>query len=91
MTVVEKTREMTASVYTWCFVLFGALGTAGLFVLLRAQRWLPGGPDDRYLTTPTTNTAISFATTTTWRVCAHHPERDRYADGDWLYRPVPSC
>src|SRR5262249_45232850 len=61
--------------YTWCFVLFGALGTAGLFLLLLAQRWLPGGPDDRYLTTPMTvdlaaNTAISFATTTTWQAYA---------------------
>ena len=36
------------------------------------QRWLPGGPDDRYLTTPMTpdlaaNTALSFSTTTTWQ------------------------
>ena len=53
-------------------MLFSATGTAGLFLLLLAQRWLPGGPDDRYLTTPMTadlamNTAISFATTTTWQ------------------------
>jgi len=72
---VDEHREMSASVYTRCFVLFGALGTVGLFLLLLAQRWLPGGPDDRYLTTPMTvdlaaNTAISFATTTTWQAYA---------------------
>lgn len=37
------------------------------------QAWLPGGPLDRYLTTPMTpdlaaNTALSFSTTTTWQV-----------------------
>lgn len=53
-------------------MLFSALGTEGLFLLLLSQRWLPGGPGDRYLTTPTTvdlaaNTAISFSTTTTWQ------------------------
>jgi K+-transporting ATPase ATPase A chain len=65
-------QEMTAGVYTLCFLLFSAVSTAGLFVLLLIQRWLPGGPADRYLTTPMTldlaiNTAISFATTTTWQ------------------------
>jgi potassium-transporting ATPase potassium-binding subunit len=63
---------MTATVYTLCFMLFSATGAAGLFLLLLAQRWLPGGPDDRYLTTPMTvdlaaNTAISFSTTSTWQ------------------------
>jgi K+-transporting ATPase ATPase A chain len=65
-------QEMTAGVYTLCFLLFSAVSTAGLFVLLLVQRWLPGGPADRYLTTPMTldlaiNTAISFTTTTTWQ------------------------
>ena len=72
VTGVDRTREMDAPAYIRSFVTFGALGTAGLFVLLLVQRWLPGGPDDRYLTTPMTivlaaNTAISFATTTTWQ------------------------
>lgn len=63
---------MSAGTYTLCFVLFSAVGTAGLFLLLLAQRWLPGAPADRYLTTPLTvdlaaNTAISFSTTTTWQ------------------------
>src|ERR1700733_631220 len=69
---VDSRREMSAGVYTLCFLLFGAVGTAALFVLLLAQRWLPGGPSDHYLTTPMTtdlavNTAISFSTTTTWQ------------------------
>ncbi|HYA45093.1 MAG TPA: potassium-transporting ATPase subunit KdpA, partial [Acidimicrobiales bacterium] len=69
---VQRGQEMTAGTYTLCFLLFSAIGTGGLFVLLLAQRWLPGGPADRYLTTPMTadlaaNTAISFSTTTTWQ------------------------
>src|SRR5580658_5398328 len=69
---VRSGQEMSAGTYTLCFLLFGAIGTGGLFVLLLAQRWLPGGPADRYLTTPLTadlalNTAISFSTTTTWQ------------------------
>jgi K+-transporting ATPase ATPase A chain len=65
-------QEMTPGVYTLCFLLFSAVSTAGLLVLLWIQRWLPGSPADRYLTTPMTldlalNTAISFATTTTWQ------------------------
>src|SRR5580700_2337531 len=69
---VHRGREMSARRYTLCFLLFSTVSTAGLFVLLLAQRWLPGGPGDRYLTTPMTadlaaNTAISFSTTTTWQ------------------------
>jgi K+-transporting ATPase ATPase A chain len=65
-------REMSASVYILCFILFTVLGTVLLFTLLLLQAWLPGGPPDRYLTTPMTvdlaaNTAVSFATTTTWQ------------------------
>jgi K+-transporting ATPase ATPase A chain len=65
-------REMSAGVYTMCFLLFSAVSAGGLFLLLLAQRWLPGGPADPYLTTPMTtdlaaNTAISFATTSTWQ------------------------
>ena len=69
---VDRGQEMSAGVYTLCFLLFSAVGTAGLFLLLLTQRWLPGGPADHYLTTPLTldlaaNTAISFSTTTTWQ------------------------
>ncbi len=69
---VSPHEEMTAGVYLGCFLAFSALGTALLAGLLSLQRWLPGGPDDRYLTTPMTpdlaaNTALSFSTTTTWQ------------------------
>jgi len=72
---VDSSQEMSAGVYTLCFVLFSAASTGGLFLLLLIQRWLPGEPADRYLTTPMTvdlavNTAISFATTTTWQAYA---------------------
>jgi K+-transporting ATPase ATPase A chain len=69
---VHGDQEMSAGVYTLCFLLFSAAGTAGLLFLLLVQRWFPGGPGDHYLTTPMTldlaaNTAISFSTTTTWQ------------------------
>ena len=69
---VRPQEEMTAGTYLGCFLAFTALGTALLSGLLMLQRWLPGGPDDRYLTTPmtpdlATNTALSFSTTTTWQ------------------------
>ena len=51
---VRPQEEMTAGVYLGCFLAFSAVGTALLFSLLLIQRWLPGGPDDRYLTTPMT-------------------------------------
>ena len=67
---VRPQQEMTAGVYLACFLLFSVLGTALLFLLLMLQWSLPGGPDDRYLTTSMTpdlaaNTALSFSTTTT--------------------------
>jgi len=69
---IHRAREMSAGVYALCFLLFSAVSTVGLFLLLLAQHWLPGGPGDRYLTTPMTadlaaNAAISFSTTTTWQ------------------------
>jgi K+-transporting ATPase ATPase A chain len=69
---VRPEREMTPGAYVANFIGFSVAGAATLFVLLLAQRWLPGGPEDRYLTTPMTtdlagNTAVSFATTTTWQ------------------------
>jgi K+-transporting ATPase ATPase A chain len=69
---VRPQQEMTPAVYIGCFLAFSALSTVLLFVLLLGQQYLPGGPADRYLTTPMTsdlaaNTAVSFATTTTWQ------------------------
>jgi K+-transporting ATPase ATPase A chain len=69
---VQRDEEMSAGAYTLSFLLFSAAGTAGLFLLLLIQGWLPGGPAGHYLTTPMSvgqaaNTAISFSTTTTWQ------------------------
>jgi K+-transporting ATPase ATPase A chain len=69
---VRPQREMTPAVYIISFTCFGVLCTVVLFGLLVTQSWLPGGPDDRYLSTSMTpdlaaNTAISFSTTTTWQ------------------------
>ena len=56
-----------------CFALFFLRsGTVLLCAVLLLQASLPGGPHERYLTTPMTvdlaaNTAVSFATTTTWQ------------------------
>ena len=72
---VDAEQEMTAGIYIWCFVLFGAGCALLLFLMLMLQRLLPGGPADTYLTTPMTpdlaaNTAVSFTTTTTWQAYA---------------------
>jgi K+-transporting ATPase ATPase A chain len=69
---VRPEQEMTPAVYLMSFLTFGALSTVLLFFLLLAQRWLPGGPDDHYLSTEPTpdlaaNAALSFSTTTTWQ------------------------
>jgi K+-transporting ATPase ATPase A chain len=72
---VRPEREMTPAVYITCFLAFSTAGTVLLFLLLLCQHWLPGGPDDHWLTTPLTpdlaaNTAVSFSTTTTWQAYA---------------------
>jgi K+-transporting ATPase ATPase A chain len=72
---VRRDQEMSAGVYFASFVMFGLLGALALLALFMLQSALPGGPADRYLTTPMTpdlalNTAFSFATTTTWQAYA---------------------
>jgi K+-transporting ATPase ATPase A chain len=72
---VRRLQEMSAGLYFACFVLFGLLGALALFALMMLQAALPAGPSDHYLTTPMTsdlalNTAVSFATTTTWQAYA---------------------
>ena len=72
---VQPEREMTPAIYLFSFLAFSGLGTVLLFVLQLGQHWLPGGPDERYLTTAMTpdlaaNTALSFSTTTTWQAYA---------------------
>ncbi len=71
---VDAAEEMSAGRYLICFVVFSLVGTLLLYCLLRSQRILPWF-FPAYQTTPLTsdlsfNTAISFATTTTWQAYA---------------------
>ena len=71
---IDSGREMSWSEYAIAFVLFSGVGTIVLYVVLRLQSWLPWF-DATHMTTPLSpdlaaNTAISFATTTTWQAYA---------------------
>jgi K+-transporting ATPase ATPase A chain len=68
---VDQTEEMDWKRYAGCFVAFSLGGTVLLYVVLRLQPWLHTF-DPAYRPGPLTpdlamNTAISFATTTTWQ------------------------
>lgn len=74
VTHIDSVREMNARQYAVAFVLFSLAGILALYALLRVQRFLPWF-DPVHMTTPVTpdlamNTAISFATTTTWQAYA---------------------
>jgi K+-transporting ATPase ATPase A chain len=70
---VDLQHEMSWREYASSFILFSLVGTVSLFLILRLQSFLPlFSRNATYLTTPLTpdlamNTAISFATTTTWQ------------------------
>jgi len=71
LTGVDPAAEMRWQEYARAFVLFGLVGTLALYAILRAQRLLPWFYP-ALMTTPVSpdlamNTAISFATTTTWQ------------------------
>src|SRR5271166_3028815 len=71
---VDPAVEMGAAQYAICFVVFSLIGTLLLYAILRCQRFLPWF-FPAYQTTPLSpdlsfNTAISFATTTTWQAYA---------------------
>ena len=71
LTGVEPKIEMRWQEYARAFVIFGMVGTLLLYAILRLQRLLPWFYPS-YMTTPMTpdlaiNTAVSFATTTTWQ------------------------
>jgi potassium-transporting ATPase potassium-binding subunit len=71
LTGVKPQSEMSWREYTCAFVVFGMVGTLLLYVILRLQSFLPWFYP-AYMTTPVTpdlamNTAVSFATTTTWQ------------------------
>jgi K+-transporting ATPase ATPase A chain len=72
---VDPKADMDWKAYAWAFTLAGLIGAAGLFGLLMVQRFLPGPPSAGNLSTPMTwdlalNTAVSFATGTTWQAYA---------------------
>lgn len=69
---VAPTADMDWKAQAWAFTMVGLVGAAGLFALLMLQRLLPGPPSAAHVTTPMTwdlavNTAVSFATGTTWQ------------------------
>jgi potassium-transporting ATPase potassium-binding subunit len=71
---IDAEREMDRRQYTIAFVIFSLAGTLLLFAILRLQQFFPFY-DPVHLVTPLTpdlaiNTAISFATTTTWQAYA---------------------
>nr|BBH87427.1 potassium-transporting ATPase potassium-binding subunit [Thermosporothrix sp. COM3] len=71
---INAQEEMTFKQYSISFLLFSLTGTLLLYALLRLQTLLPFS-DPAHQITPLTpdlsmNTAISFATTTTWQAYA---------------------
>src|SRR5271166_1628933 len=71
LTGVKRQPEMGWQEYACAFVVFGMVGTLLLYTILRLQRLLSWFYT-AYMTTPMTpdlamNTAVSFATTTTWQ------------------------
>jgi len=71
---VDPDEGMDWRRYAGAFVRFTALGTVVLYLLLRLQEYLPWYYPDSQTTPLTTdlslNTAVSFATTTTWQAYA---------------------
>ena len=71
LTGVDPKLEMDWAEYSIAFIVFGLVGTLLLYAILRLQQFLPFFYV-KYQTTPLNpdlamNTAISFATTTTWQ------------------------
>jgi len=71
LTGVDPELEMDWAQYSVAFIVFGLIGTLVLYAILRLQQFLPFFYA-RYQTTPLNpdlamNTAVSFATTTTWQ------------------------
>ncbi len=71
ITGVQPHTEMTWQQYAGAFVVFSMVGTLLLYIILRLQRFFPWFYP-AYMTQPLTpdlamNTAVSFATTTTWQ------------------------
>ena len=71
---IDPKREMDWKRYAFAFTLFGVINIVTVYFLLRCQAFLPWFFPN-VMTTPMTpdlaaNTAVSFATTTTWQAYA---------------------
>jgi K+-transporting ATPase ATPase A chain len=71
---IDPKREMDWKRYSLAFGVFGLVNIVVLYFALRSQAWLPWF-FPKMMTTPMTpdlaaNTAVSFATTTTWQAYA---------------------
>jgi K+-transporting ATPase ATPase A chain len=66
---IEPTEDMGWKRYALAMLLFNVLGVLVVFVLQRAQQWLPLNPQHFGAVSPDSamNTAISFATNTNWQ------------------------
>jgi len=71
---VAPEQEMTWGEYASAFIVFSLCGTVFVYGLLRLQRFFPWHDAERITTSMTPdlafNTAVSFATTTTWQAYA---------------------
>ena len=61
--------EMTWREYARAVLAFGFAGVVAVYLLMRAQQWLPGNPQGLSATSPDLafDTAISFVTNTDWQ------------------------
>jgi len=66
---VDPARETTWKTYALGMLAFNALGLLAVYVIQRAQAWLPLNPQHFGAVTPDSsfNTAVSFATNTNWQ------------------------
>jgi len=66
---VDERQEQHAVTYTVAMLLFHVGGFLILYVLMRAQQWLPFNPADQAAVAPdlSFNTSVSFITNTNWQ------------------------
>jgi K+-transporting ATPase ATPase A chain len=66
---VDPAREMDWKKYAMAMLWFNLIGALAVYVLQRAQQWLPLNPQDLAAVSPDSsfNTATSFATNTNWQ------------------------
>jgi K+-transporting ATPase ATPase A chain len=69
---VHPDQEMGWAAYAWSITLLKLLGLGAVFLLMRAQAWLPLNPEHlgNAPVDLSLNTAVSFATNTNWQAYA---------------------